>query len=163
LGRTFPKVSSGIRENSRFLETRPGDRRMNPLRGRCGSAFRSLASRFISKSGRDDRVDCRGARRNRIPQIQRQYIGTDNARNARRRGADRAVRYTCSPAVCGRAADRVRASHAYAEIDATERPIHGVCGPARAEPWLDGTPAMALVLFYERTFFLDLDQRNWDL
>src|ERR1700739_2947567 len=38
LDREFPKVSSRIQENSRFLETRPGDRRMNTLRGRRGSA-----------------------------------------------------------------------------------------------------------------------------
>jgi hypothetical protein len=43
-GRTFPKVSSRIQENSRFPETRHGDPRINPLRGRVGSAPSSQSS-----------------------------------------------------------------------------------------------------------------------
>jgi hypothetical protein len=39
LGREFPKVSSQIQENSRFLEIRPGDPRINPLHGRSGSVI----------------------------------------------------------------------------------------------------------------------------
>ena len=39
------------------------------------------------QSGRRDRIDCRGARRNRVGRIQRQYFATDNGRNERRRGA----------------------------------------------------------------------------
>jgi hypothetical protein len=35
----FLKVSSRIQENSRFLETRLGDRRINPLRARRGIHF----------------------------------------------------------------------------------------------------------------------------
>jgi hypothetical protein len=38
------KVSGRIQENSRFLETRLRDRRINPLRGRIGSAFRRFCS-----------------------------------------------------------------------------------------------------------------------
>jgi hypothetical protein len=41
LGRKFPKVSSRIQENSRFLETRPGGRGINALRDRRGSALSS--------------------------------------------------------------------------------------------------------------------------
>jgi hypothetical protein len=37
--RTFPKVSSRIHENSRFLETGLGDRRIKPLRARRGSTL----------------------------------------------------------------------------------------------------------------------------
>jgi hypothetical protein len=37
--RTFPKVASRIQESSRFQETRPGDRRIYPLRARRGSAL----------------------------------------------------------------------------------------------------------------------------
>jgi hypothetical protein len=40
-GRTFPKVSSRIQENSRFPETCLGDQRIKPLRARLGSAFSS--------------------------------------------------------------------------------------------------------------------------
>jgi hypothetical protein len=39
LGREFPKVSGLNSEYSRFLETRPGDPRINPLRGRSGSVI----------------------------------------------------------------------------------------------------------------------------
>jgi transcriptional regulator with XRE-family HTH domain len=39
LGPEFQKVSSRIQENSRFLETRLGDRRINPLRAERGSAL----------------------------------------------------------------------------------------------------------------------------
>ena len=40
-GREFPKVSGRIQENSRFLETSLGDRRINPLRARHGSTLSS--------------------------------------------------------------------------------------------------------------------------
>ena len=36
------------------------------------------------QSGRRDRIDCRGVRRNRVARIERQY--TDDGRNERRRG-----------------------------------------------------------------------------
>jgi len=39
------------------------------------------------QSGRRDRIDCRGARRNRVARIERQYFATDDGRNERRRGA----------------------------------------------------------------------------
>jgi hypothetical protein len=66
LGRKFPKVSSRIQENSRFLETRLGDQRIKPLRARRGSAFFgsmpqpallppmtvSLAELFVESDGR---------------------------------------------------------------------------------------------------------------
>ena len=39
------------------------------------------------QSGRGDRVNCRGAGRNRVARIERQYIARDNGRNARRRSA----------------------------------------------------------------------------
>ena len=38
------------------------------------------------QSGRRDRIDCRGARRNRVARIKRQYLATDDGRNERRRG-----------------------------------------------------------------------------
>ena len=38
------------------------------------------------QSGRGDRIDCRGARRNRVAWIERQYFATDDGRNERRRG-----------------------------------------------------------------------------
>ena len=41
----FLKVSSRIQENSRFLETRLGDRRINPLRARACSANRLILRR----------------------------------------------------------------------------------------------------------------------
>jgi hypothetical protein len=41
-GRKFRKVSSRIQENSHFLETRLGDRRISPLRASGGSGFVSL-------------------------------------------------------------------------------------------------------------------------
>ena len=41
----FLKVSSRIQENSRFLETRVGDRRINPLRAMRGSTLRSPPAR----------------------------------------------------------------------------------------------------------------------
>ena len=41
-GSRIPKVSSRIQENSRFLETRPRDPRINPLRGRSGSVIATL-------------------------------------------------------------------------------------------------------------------------
>ena len=37
---TFPKVSTNRQENSRFLETRCGDQRIRPLRGRLAVLFR---------------------------------------------------------------------------------------------------------------------------
>ena len=39
------------------------------------------------QSGCSDRIDCRGARRNRVARIERQYFATDDGRNERRRGA----------------------------------------------------------------------------
>ena len=45
----FPKVSSQIQENSRFLETRLGDRRISPLRARGSSAFPSLSRRLWTR------------------------------------------------------------------------------------------------------------------
>ena len=33
------------------------------------------------QSGRRDRIDCRGARRNRVVRIERQYFATDDGRN----------------------------------------------------------------------------------
>ena len=39
------------------------------------------------QSGRRDWIDCRGARRNRVSRIERQYFATDDGRNERRRGA----------------------------------------------------------------------------
>jgi hypothetical protein len=42
LGREFPKVSGRIQENWRFLKTRPGDPRINPLHGRSGSVIATM-------------------------------------------------------------------------------------------------------------------------
>jgi hypothetical protein len=39
------------------------------------------------QSGRRDRIDCRGARRNRVARVERQYFATDDGRNERRRRA----------------------------------------------------------------------------
>ena len=39
------------------------------------------------QSGRCDRIDCRGVRRNRVARIERQHLATDDGRNERRRGA----------------------------------------------------------------------------
>ena len=39
------------------------------------------------QSGRGDRIDCRGARRNRVARIERQYFATGDGRNEHRRGA----------------------------------------------------------------------------
>jgi hypothetical protein len=39
------------------------------------------------QSGRRDRIDCCGARRNRVARIEHQYFATDYGRNERRRGA----------------------------------------------------------------------------
>jgi hypothetical protein len=47
----FLKVSSRIQENSRFLETRLGDRRINPLRARRGSTLRSRPARAHGDAG----------------------------------------------------------------------------------------------------------------
>ena len=41
-GQKFPEVSSRIQENSRFLETRPGDRRISPLHAGVGSELNRL-------------------------------------------------------------------------------------------------------------------------
>ena len=50
-GQKFPKVSSRIQENSRFLETRLGDRRMNPLRAGRGSTLWSPPHRPYAAAG----------------------------------------------------------------------------------------------------------------
>ena len=47
----FLKVSSRIQENSRFLETRRGDRRINPLRARRGSTLPSPPARAYGDAG----------------------------------------------------------------------------------------------------------------
>jgi len=53
-----------------------------------GVALLLYDARLIrNQSGRRDRVDCRGARRNRVARIERQYLATDDGRNERRRGA----------------------------------------------------------------------------
>ena len=39
------------------------------------------------QSGRRDRIDCHGARWNRVARIERQYFATDDGRNERRQGA----------------------------------------------------------------------------
>jgi hypothetical protein len=156
-----PRIPGSPAESKKtpvFLETSPGELRMNPLRGRRSSALlsqclsqracnllptmnlpdidlesdgrrrpdqrdfpdrsaaraacrglRAMPKNYISFQGgnrwrrriaalydawfirihsaRGDRVDCRGARRNRVARIERQYIATDNGRSARRRGA----------------------------------------------------------------------------
>ncbi len=53
---------------------------------------RRIAARYDARlirnqSGRRDRIDCRGARRNRVARIERQYFATDDGRHERRRGA----------------------------------------------------------------------------
>jgi len=40
------------------------------------------------QSGRHHRIDCHGARWNRVARIERQYVATDDGRHERRRGAD---------------------------------------------------------------------------
>jgi hypothetical protein len=55
-------------------------------RRRCIAAFCD-ARLFRIQSGRRDRIDCRGARRNRVARIERQYSAGDDGRNERRRGA----------------------------------------------------------------------------
>src|SRR3981189_1250677 len=57
----------------------------NRRRRRIAALYDAWFIRIQSGSG--DRVDCRGARRNRAARIDRQCIATDNGRNARRRGA----------------------------------------------------------------------------
>src|SRR3979409_1656472 len=57
----------------------------NRRRRRIAALYDAWFIRIQSGSG--DRVDCRGARRNRVARIERPYIAPDKGRNARCRGA----------------------------------------------------------------------------
>ena len=53
---------------------------------------RRIASRYDARpiriqSGRHHRIDCHGARWNRVARVERQYVATDDGRHERRRGA----------------------------------------------------------------------------
>jgi hypothetical protein len=56
-------------------------------RGRRRIAALYAARLIRLQSGRRGRIDCRGARRNRVARIERQYFATDDGRHERRRGA----------------------------------------------------------------------------
>jgi hypothetical protein len=65
----------------------------NRRRRRIAALYDAWLIRILSgrrdriQSCRCDRIDCRGARRNRVARIERQYFATDDGRNERRRGA----------------------------------------------------------------------------
>ena len=53
--------------------------------GRCRIANPYDARHLRVQSGCSDRIDCRGARRNRVVWVERQYFATDDDRNKRHR------------------------------------------------------------------------------
>jgi hypothetical protein len=64
-----------------YIDFQGGNRR----RRRIAALYDAWLIRI--QSGRGDRIDCRGARRNRVSRIERQYFATDDGRNERRRRA----------------------------------------------------------------------------
>ena len=70
--RAMPKDYTGFRG---------GNRRRRQFAARYG------ARPIRIQSGRRHRIDCRGARRNCVVRIERQYVATDDGRHERRRGA----------------------------------------------------------------------------
>jgi hypothetical protein len=64
-----------------YIGFQSGNRRRRRIAALCDARLIRI------QSGRRDRIDCRGARRNRVARIERQYFATDDSRNERRRGA----------------------------------------------------------------------------